>query len=192
MNLEHYRDFVLLSLSKPAEIILGQRIFGEVNIDSIVIAPQLRAYNDTYIFLSLLATSGDIHLNPGPGRRVPKHPCTVCSKGVIATSKAVECDLCTKKTHILCTSNTTRNEYEKITDGQKIRYICNLCPDTQEIIENTPSPDASNNNEVEDTYTIPNDNHDLYQCFDRTGMHFIHLNNIISLLPKMSEIRIIA
>ena len=32
---------------------------------------------------------------------------------------------------------------------------------------------------------------DIYQCFDRKGMHFIHLN-IRSLLPKMSEIRIIA
>ena len=190
VNSENFRDFVLLSLLQPDEIKLGQRIFGQdIYIDSVVITPHLRAENASYMFLSLLV-SGDIQMNPGPGIRRPKHPCTVCSKGVIATSKAVECNLCTKKTHIRCISNTARKEYENITEGEKFRYICIVCQNSSENIVDSPSLD-SNNIGVDDIFTTTSNNDDMYKCFDRKGMHFIHLN-IRSLLPKMSEVRIIA
>ena len=79
-------------------------------------------YNNSSSTFQIL-TSGDIEQNPGPvpasesnsapkpKKRIPKNPCTSCEKGVIASSKAISCDLCNKWTHSRCTGMTDLQYY---------------------------------------------------------------------------------
>lgn len=91
---------------------------------------QKKSYNIILRILVLyLLRSGDIETNPGPsGKRSPKNPRVACSKGVIATSKAVNCDGCDKWTHVKCTKEISISFYEELVSTQReIAFLCNQC-----------------------------------------------------------------
>ncbi|CAC5410122.1 unnamed protein product [Mytilus coruscus] len=140
--------------------------------------------------------SGDIQINPGPPKRQPKNPCTVCLKGVIATSKATSCDECEKWTHIKCTVTITDSIYKSMLEGKYHHFLCDTCtlqqlpqinpPETESPANNT-SHDYSNND-----YDYPSEVGDTrFEFSKQNGMHFIHLN-ARSLLPNISELKRVA
>ena len=135
-------------------------------------------------FLILLLLCGDIsQYNPGPGRQ-PKHPCTFCSKGVIATSKAVSCDTCDQWTHIKCTGYISEAKYKilSIQDGD-FTFYCrkrtfDFLPDSNFLCEINPE-------RLDISQRLPSEaNCEQFQCFLQKGLHFLHLN-ARSLLPKI-------
>ena len=144
------------------------------------------------LLIIALIRSGDIHPHPGP--RVPKHPCTVCDKGVTARSKAVECDQCFCWTHIKCTEAISIPAYNQaVLENYNLNFICDRCtistlPFLEKVIpEDVPQHDfstvtASGNTEQIDI--------NMLNFSNTKGLHFLHLN-IRSLLPKISELRFI-
>ena len=195
---EYYRHYVLISLSKPKDTHLGQRIFGQnQQIDSVIFVPYLRPHNASYMFLTLIA-SGDIQVNPGPKSRTITHPCTVCERAVIKTSKIVLCDKCNGKTHARCISKHTE---KCVKEGKEVKaFICNKCSyadlpfstihgSDEPLVLETPNLTTSFTESTSHSTTRLEDEH--FECFESKGLHFIHMN-ARSLLPKMSELRRIA
>ncbi|CAG2211418.1 unnamed protein product [Mytilus edulis] len=144
-------------------------------------------------------TTGHFHYNTGPPKKnsknQPKYPCTNCKKGVIATSKSISCDLCEQWSHVRCTKTITIKQYEEyVKNSTNFSYICGNCS-LQHLSSNN---DDHINYQSEDTaetrasFNITSENHDdLFRLFKRKGLHFIQCN-ARSLLPKLSEIKIVA
>ena len=77
-----------------------------------------------------LLKNGDVHPQPISQKkpRQPKFPCTIYRKGVISTSKAVDCDHCKKWTHVKCTSSLTATKYDKcVNENSDFSFICIEC-----------------------------------------------------------------
>ena len=122
----YFTYHVLLSLSNPREVQLGQRITTEKRaICSVMVAPMMKPDGRLFVYLSILV-SGDIQSNPGPTRKI-SNPCTVCKKGVIKSSKAVSCDECDMWTHIRCTKDMSNKMYDKLASLPNVSYICVPC-----------------------------------------------------------------
>ena len=122
----YFTYHVLLSLSNPREVQLGQRITTEKRaICSVMVAPMMKPDGRLFVYLSILV-SGDIQSNPGPTRKI-SNPCTVCKKGVIKSSKAVSCDECDLWTHIRCTKDISNKMYDELTSLPNFSYICVPC-----------------------------------------------------------------
>ncbi|CAC5397465.1 unnamed protein product [Mytilus coruscus] len=149
--------------------------------------------------LLFLLRSDNIHNNPGPpkknSKKKPKYPCTNCKKGVIATSKAISCDLCEQWSHVRCTKTISIKQYEEyFKNNTDFSYICDNCS-----LQHLPfNNDEHTNDQSEDTaetrasFNITSQNHDdLFRLVKRKGLHFIQCN-ARSLLPKLSEIKIVA
>ena len=67
------------------------------------------------------------HPHPGPPR-VPRDPCTVCSKGVTGRSKSLDCDICERWKHIRCTYDISIKEYDSLVESGKSKsFIWNKC-----------------------------------------------------------------
>lgn len=98
------------SLCKPLIVDRnGGRKFGEIYQNNgtelsvpITSRPSLKS-----CLCIILLRSGDIQLNPGHTLHKPKYPCPVCTKGVIASSKAAECEKYGQKTRVRCLSSHT-------------------------------------------------------------------------------------
>ena len=123
------------------------------------------------------------------------HPCTVCSKTVTARSKALSCDDCLLWTHVKCTGYVTNDLYnsyiQKESAGESFNFYCNRCS-----LAYLPGTMDSNIDEQDYTHSFstqaPSEaDESKFECFTRKGMHFLHLNSR-SLLPKISEIRLLA
>ena len=92
------------------------------------------------VFIFTLLRCGDVHPHPGPRsdtsqgplenknvtKKQPKFPCVSCGKGVIKSSKAVECDNCSRWTHIRCSGYITDELYHDLvsSSGQNFIFIC--------------------------------------------------------------------
>lgn len=142
-----------------------------------------------------LLKSGDIHPQPDPTTkgRQPKYHCTACGKGVIASSKAVSCDICLKWTHIKCTKSISATLYQKwVQENIEFTFQCHIC-----LMKNLPFNDSINiedqvNNNTHKPEIQPSScEEDLFKHFKSKGLHFIHCN-ARSLLPKLSEIKLLA
>ena len=60
--------------------------------------------------------------------RKPRYPCTECEKGVISSSKAVDCDYCGQWTHIRCGTGITVAQYELAQQsGAELQFCCSAC-----------------------------------------------------------------
>jgi len=111
---------------------------------------------------------------------------------VISTSKAVSCDSCREWTHVRCTKTITVQQYNTwAQNGSQFEYICDQCiiktlPFNTEYFEDDFTKNCYNKTIIEDV-----SKHDNMKPFDNKGLHFIHCNSR-SLLPKMTELRIIA
>ena len=188
-------DFELISSSvcKPLTTSKnGQRKFGEHYTNEhtelsfpIILRPSIKS-----CVCLILIRSGDVATNPGPVLRKPKHPCPVCSKGVIASSKAAECSSCGQKTHIRCLPAAINKSFN-ILNQKLYKYTCEKCSKCEEDENHPPPPSTTNysKNSTDtnfDTGAEQRFDNNTFQCFNRRGMHFIHLN-IRSLVPKMSE-----
>ena len=136
------------------------------------------------------APSGD---QPKVNKRQPKFPCVTCGKGVIKSSKAVVCDLCSSWTHIKCSGLITEDMYQEFitSDTQAFLFICSTCKcsinslpfSSEESIDISPTDDFCDN------ISGPTDaDPGHFNCFDRKGLHFMHLN-VRSLISKISELR---
>lgn len=141
-----------------------------------------------------------MQVNPGP----PKFPCVICSKSVRSNSKAIECDFCLEWTHLKCTnvtySLTERNEID-------IKFTCARClqnnlpfleATNQELYEMYDSNnDDLNNSNTSDPSNLSNTSSNLrsslfeYECFQKKGLHFLHIN-ARSLLNKKDEVHALA
>ena len=80
-------------------------------------------------------------------KRKPKYPCIACDRGVVATSKAVSCDVCQHWIHVKCTDTTSLDQYHKlVSSNEPILFTCNTCTlQTLPFPEGT-SPDSSYDN----------------------------------------------
>ena len=146
------------------------------------------------LFLFFLLQSGDVHPHPGPvpSKRNPRYPCSKCSKGVIKSSKFISCSICDKKTHLKCIS-TIKTDWQNHIENNS--FVCDECSiqtlpfnQDQHIIEiDEPNSHEYFYNESGNTIKDP----DLFHFSKQRGLHFIHLN-ARSLLPKISELKIIA
>jgi hypothetical protein len=97
-----------------------QKKLGEItNIGTIEIALSTIIKPSTKGLMCIFVLrSGDIHINPGLPKRQSKNPCTNCSKGVIATSKAISCDLWRQMdTHKMYYRNKRENLLEYVKWG---------------------------------------------------------------------------
>ena len=146
------------------------------------------------VILLFLMRSGDVHPQPGPMHiksksRQPKHPCTVCERGVISTSKAVSCDDCQRWVHVNCTKTITIEQYNQLVqDNTDFSYMCDNC-----LIKNLPfnREDFSDDSQNIKLDNPPSTYTDYFTKFKKKGLHFIHCN-ARSLLPKLSEVKIVA
>ena len=144
-----------------------------------------------------------IHPCPGPMKRTPKYPCTSCQKGVTARSKAVSCDICEDWTHIKCGGISEDMYNATIQHSEPINFICNPCAiasvpgvdmfDDNPVVTNCSQSEDLNYSDLPDVNSSELDDRstDVYKCFKKRGLHFIHLN-VRSLLPKLDELHIIA
>ena len=114
-------------------------------------------------------------------RRTTKNLCSACGKGVTVRSKFLSCSSCDIKCHTRClyNSNCTNSD-----------FICNQCSLGSlpfVIHDNADSDLHSKSTSINSVNTDP----ELYKCFTDKGLNFIHLN-VRSLLPKLSELKLIA
>ena len=159
--------------------------------------------NAKSIQLLCMMQSGDIHPHPGPDEqnqgptqkkkcRQPKFPCVSCSRGVTARSKAVSCNLCQNWTHIRCTGFITDSRYDKLVQEElELDFICNGCTNKEFPFSEEFDFYHSDKQTFSATKLPSSADPDHFQCFSRKGLHFLHIN-ARSLLPKMSELRLIA
>ena len=114
----------------------------------------------------------------------------VCSRGVTARSKAFDCDVCQRWTHIKWTSEVSSELYEQMCNQNIVfNFTCSACT-----IAELPFVNHSDYNSDDHLSTINSlytADEDHFQCFRNKGLHFIHLN-ARSLLSKISDIRHIA
>ena len=94
------------------------------------------------MFFFTLLRSGDVHPHPGPTNgnntvgepranrskvktRQPQFPWVACGKGVIKTSKAVDCDQCSRWTHIKCSGFVSEEMYQNLisSDTHSFSYL---------------------------------------------------------------------
>lgn len=148
----------------------------------------------SFVLIFSLLQCGDIHPQPGPAKRQPRDPCVVCGKGVISSSKAVDCDGCGKWTHVGCTGFISRQAYNKLVSEQlEFSFTCRKCDIEMLPYSDTDHVSGTDDGSISDTRNstdnIANDSY--FQCFQSKGLHFIHLN-VRSLLPKIDELKIIA
>ena len=147
--------------------------------------------NQYYLTLALLIC-GDVHPCPGP----PRFPCTICSKGVRKNSKAVSCDICEQWIHIKC-ARISLSHYNHLAESNcDFSFVCQVCESNSLPFSNCDtldfgddySPTQEQRNEPQNSNV---DNLDFYECFKKKGLHFVHVN-ARSILPKISELRLIA
>ena len=149
----------------------------------------------TRVNLICILISGDIQLNPGPCKRIPKYPCTVCHKAVTARSKAISCDGCDceRWTHIKCTGTITDKKYDALIHGdEEIAFLCNSCL-WNELPQHTDEDDEPNNSgstsQSQQDEESPADS--IRNIFPRKGTHFIHIN-ARSLRHKICDLTVIS
>lgn len=139
-----------------------------------------------------LLLAGDVHLCPGPAQRQPRNPCLVCQYSVHSNSKAIDCDECGGWTHIKCCGMPTVQYDRLVETGEVFSYICTRCA-----FHSLPNPiedtDVREGHEcTSDPVTNPSTAEGShYECFQQKDLCFLHLNTC-SLLPKISELRLIA
>ena len=208
-------ELILLSLNlylSPPDVVISQDHFIPEERQLKVLNKYFLKPNKRSFMIFFLLGSGDIHPNPGPAikaTRTPKYPCDICSKGVIATSKAAVCtgSSCSNKVHLKCILSQ---------DFNSVSYICRLClihelpfsklQDTdsfQDVPTVNVSSSHSQHSSAEPSFytdtstgpsstTLPSSaSDDHFQCFVNKGLNFIHLN-VRSILPKLSELKLIA
>ena len=113
----------------------------------------------------------------------------MCTKGVVSRSKAIDCDVCEKWTHVRCSKSISILEYDiAVANNGTLNYICDGCAMSQLPFDNQEEQDAVNSSDATNTLHYEEDNFD---CFKRKGLHCIHIN-ARSMLPKLSELRILA
>jgi exonuclease III len=164
--------------------------------------PGNRLYN-------LILACGDVHPRPGPGdgkhhespvrnasgkkpRRVGT-PCVGCSRNVTKKSKAVSCDVCERWTHVRCTQTVSSIEYDRLVHSREdFNFTCDSCAFS--CLPFHLDDDSRNQGDEQTQPTLSLDhgnlNDNLFKVFDGKGLHFVHAN-VRSLLPKMSEIRLL-
>ena len=154
---------------------------------------QISSYLQLLVLMLMLC--GDVHPNPGPNgkalgsrKRTPKFPCTVCERGVIATSKAVSCDQCEKWTHIICCGVSVDDYNLCLNSGKQISHVCNICL-LREMV--TLSLDETLDEQTLNPVDLDNVASDsVYEPFSKKGLHFLHLNARSS-LSKLSDVRLL-
>ena len=87
-----------------------------------------------------------------------------------------------------------------IQHSEPITFICNPCDiasvpgvhmfDDNPVVTNCSQSDDLNYSDLHDVNSSELDDTDVYKCFKKRGLHFVHLN-IRSLLPKLDELHII-
>ena len=159
--------------------------------------PRIRVNAFNFCVLCLLRC-GDIQPHPGP--RTFKNTCTVCSKGVIATSKAITCVNCESRTHVRCSRLMTVPEFDQFVQNNiPVNHLCDICT-----LNELPTCSDSDDDPVEvssSDFTVGSNDHaqgppdpcvndkqphghagkrppidEHYQCFQRKGLHILHLN----------------
>ena len=121
-----------------------------------------------------------------------------CGKGVTKSSKAVDCDICARWKHIKCTGYITEALYHDLcsqdSHSDNFSFICSECSiislpfHTEESITGFSSEESGDVLGV--TRPILADPYH-FDCFQKKGQHFIHMN-ARSILNKISELRYIA
>ena len=108
---------------------------------------------------------------------------------MISTSKAVSCEDCQRWVHVKCTKTISVDQYDLwVQKNSEFSYMCDNCT-IKNLPFNSEDFDTDNQNIRLDN---PLSTHpDYYSKFKNKGLHFIHCN-ARSLLPKISEVRIIA
>ena len=146
----------------------------------------------TMFFFTLLR-SGDVHPHPGPNCKSNTNSapsgdqpsqqktmlCVTCGKGVIKSSKVVDCDLCSRWTHIKRTGIITEDMYQELitSDTQAFSFICSKCSVNSLPFSSEESIDISPPDDFCDKISGPKDaDPGHFNCFDRKRLHFMHLN----------------
>ena len=100
-------------------------------------------------------------------------------------------DTCDQWTHIKCTGYISEAKYKILsTQDGDFTFYCRKCtfdflPDSNFLCEINPE-------RLDISQKLPSEaNGEQFQCFLQKGLHFLHLN-ARSLLPKISELKIIA
>ena len=170
------------------------------------------------LVLTILLSCGDISPNPGPRNSSnhadrqqdshtinskpvkrqykPKYPCITCNKGVTSRSRAISCDLCYNWIHCRCTTTITDSQYDELVQNNlEFNYTCDKCAllslpfTTTNMDDTTDTTDILPDHFNQQKPSCASKEH--FECFNRKGLHFIHIN-ARSLLPKLSELKIIA
>ena len=114
-----------------------------------------------------------------------------CGKGVIESSKAIDCDSCSRWTHIKCTESRYNDLCAQ--NSGVFSFICSECsihslPFNGEESVN-PSLDKTDYPRGTTRPALTDQCH--FECVQRKGLHFIHMN-VRSLVHKISELRLLA
>ena len=161
---------------------------GELRGKSKTVTSSRSVNGGSYMLSMCLLLCGDIHPCPGPvQKRTPKNPCGYCEKGVRSNSRAINCDVCEKWIHAKCCGISV-TVYEQLL--KEFPCTCDKC-----IMSQLPGTDSDllddehvSNNQLPDDFQVPQDKLGFSKM---KGLHFIHLN-VRSLLPKLSELKVIA
>ena len=97
--------------------------------------------------------------------------------------KAVDCDICARWTHIKCTGYITESQYHDLcsqdSHSDNFSFICSECSiiplpfNTEELITGFSSEESGDVLGVtRPTLADP----DHFDCFQKKGLHFIHMN----------------
>ena len=177
-----------------------------------------------------LLLSNDVATHPGPkdgnspfnpttqkikGARRVRNPCVACERGVTAASKAVDCDNCSRWTHLRCADDRiSANTYDHYVESGA-DFLCDSCflaalpfsgeefgdvaapaqslgsgPTTTTNEEDDDGRHSPCNNEHGDAAAVSGDGVAATSLASSKGLTLLHIN-VRSLLPKLTEIRIL-
>ena len=132
----------------------------------------------TILIILLLFMSGDTGAAINPG---PRTDCISCDKLIRWNQKFIACSDCNLNVHVKCNNHIDTRFFK-----------CNLClfnylPFNSNKVVGSTDP---MNTLVSNKFPHSLSNNDLYNCFGKKGLHFIHAN-ARSLFNKISEFRLI-
>ena len=75
--------------------------------------------------LVFLLSAGDVERNPGPKKRVYKHPCGVCQSSVHSNQRSILCEVCYKWFHTKCIG-VSNDDYSRLQQSDEA-WCCKTC-----------------------------------------------------------------
>ena len=119
-------------------------------------------------------------------RKTPQFPCVSCGRAVRHNSKAISCDSCYNWIHLACCPDFSLAEYCELQQSDDdFHYFCKQCLLFELPFNSEPEAGDTDiyvnflDKEPDEEVTSeegPNTDFSYFDCFNKRGLHCIHLN----------------